>query len=269
MAESLNLGSTLQDEFLDDEEFIEYFAKLNHMLRSTLKKKAFELAKKLILKTATQLASAAGIKRGTPAIRSGAFSDDIDIDATLENIIANPSIDIGENLATWDRKIETPGFVVMVDYSYSMRGSKMILAALTVATIAIHFKKHYGVVCFSSDAVVVKSLAEDTPHESVLDRVFDLSVGGLTNISGALTTGFRELTKFNKSYGLLLTDGSWTAGGNPFGAASQFHRLNVIAFPPAPLEKIRLIAEAGQGTFRYIEDPSQITSAIVETLQTY
>lgn len=268
MAEAINLDASLQDEFLDDDEFIEYFAKLNHMLRATLKERAFLLAKKLIIKVATQLAGT-GVKRGTPTVRRGDFSDDIDIDATLENIISDPLSEIEENLATWDRKAEEPGFVIMFDHSYSMRGPKIVLAALTVAAIAIHFKKHYGVVGFSSDVELVKPLAEDVPYETVLDRVFDLPIAGLTNIAGALSTGLSELAQFNKPFGLLLTDGGWTAGEDPVGIASRFHRLNVIAFPPANPDKIRLIAKAGRGTFQYVADENRITGAIVKALQAH
>lgn len=268
MAEAINLSPNLQDEFLDDEEFVKYFAKLNHLLRANLKEKAFLLAKKLLLKVAAQLAGT-GVRKGVLHLRRGAFSDEIDLDATLENIVTNPLEEIEDNLATWDRKTEEHGFVLMFDHSYSMRGPKMVLAALTAAAIAIYFKRNYGVVAFSSDVQVLKPLDENVHHEIVLERVFDLPVTGLTNISGALSTGLRELTDFNKPFGLLLTDGGWTTGEDPTAIASRFHRLNVIAFPPANPEKVRLIADAGHGSFQFIESEEAITGAIVRALQAH
>jgi hypothetical protein len=268
MAESINLSPDLQTEFLDDEEFVRYFAKLNHLLRASLKERAFFLAKKLLLKVAAQLAGT-GMRKGTLELRKGVFTDEIDLDATLENMVANPLDEVEDNLVTWDRKTEEQGFVLIFDHSYSMRGPKMVLAALTAAAIAIYFRKNYSVITFSSDVKVLKDLNENVHHEVVLDRVFDLPVTGLTNISGALSTGLSQLDQFNKPFGLLLTDGGWTAGEDPVGVASRFHRLNVIAFPPANPDKIRLLAEAGHGTFQFIEDEEAITGAIVRALQAH
>jgi hypothetical protein len=268
MAEAINLSPDLQDEFLDDDEFVKYFAKLNHLLRANLKEKAFLLAKKLLLKVAAQLAGT-GVRKGTLHLKKGAFTDDIDLDATLENMVANPLDEIEDNLVTWDRKTEEQGFVLVFDHSYSMRGSKMVLAALTAAAIAIYFRRNYSVVAFSSDVAVLKGIDEKVHHEVVLDRVFDLPVTGLTNIAGALTTGLSELRDFNKPFGLLLTDGGWTKGEDPLAVASRFHRLNVIAFPPANPEKVRLIAEAGHGSFQFIEDEESIIAAIVRALQAH
>ena len=268
MAEAINLSPDLQEEFLNDEEFVKYYAQLNHMLRANLKKKAADLAKKLIIKVANQLVGT-GVKKGTLHLRRGAFSDEIDLDATLENIVANPLEDIEENLATWDRKREEQGFVIMFDHSYSMRGPKIVLAALTVAAIAIYFKRNYGVVGFNSDIQTVKDVRDTMHHEVLLDKVFDLPIEGLTNISGALLTGLTQLHDFNKRFGLLLTDGGWTSGEDPLPVAGRFNKLNVIAFPPANPDKVRLLAEAGHGTFQYIDNEDDLTGAIVRALQAH
>lgn len=268
MAEAINLDPQMQQQFLDDEEFIKYFAKLNHLLRSRLRDKAFVLAKSLILKVASQLVGT-GVRKGALHLRQGGFTDEIDIDATLENLVTNPLADLEENLATWDRKREEIGFVMMFDHSYSMRGPKIVLAALCVAAIAIYFKKNYGVVAFSTDVETVKTITDKMHHEVLLDRVFDLPIEGLTNISGALSTGLGQLKSYNKRFGLLLTDGGWTTGEDPMAVASRFDRLNVIAFPPANPDKVRLIAEAGRGTFQFVENEEAITGAIVRALQAH
>ena len=49
--------------------------------------------------------------------------------------------------------------------------------------------------------------------------------------------------------------------------AGKFSKLNVIAFPPANPDKVRLLAEAGHGTFQYIDDEDDLTGAIVRALQ--
>ena len=268
MAEAINLSPDLQDEFLNDEEFIKYYASLNHLLRANLKKKAKDLAKKLIIKVANQLVGT-GVRKGTLHLRKGVFSDEIDLDATLENIVTNPLEDIEDNLATWDRRQEQQGFVIMFDHSYSMRGPKIVLAALTVAAIAVYFKENYGVVAFSTEVETVKTVTERTHYEVLLDRVFDLPIEGLTNISGALARGLAQLADYSKTFGLLLTDGGWTSGENPLVVASKFGRLNVIAFPPANPDKVRLIADAGHGTLEFVDDEDDITGAIVRSLQSH
>jgi Mg-chelatase subunit ChlD len=227
---------------------------------------ALALAKTLLLRAATQLAGA-GVRRASLELRRGAHSDDIDLDATVENIAADPLAEVEETLVTWDRATEEAGFVLMFDHSYSMRGPKMVLAALTAATIALHFRTDYGVVSFASDVQVLKRVREGVPAPLVLDRVFDLPVRGLTNVAEALAAGLNELSGFSKPFGLLLTDGGWTAGQDPLAVAARFTRLNVIAFPPANPKKIRLLAEAGHGTFHYVEDEEAITRAITRAVQ--
>jgi len=268
MAESINLDPRMQQDFMADEEFLKYFAKLNHLLRSGLRGKAFELAKALIVKLAAQLVGT-GVRKGTLHLRRGAFTDEIDLDATLENLVADPLDHLEDNLAVWDRRREQTGFVMMFDHSYSMRGPKIVLAALCTAAIAIHFKKNYGVVAFSTEVKTIKAVSDTLHYEVLLDRVFDLPIEGLTNISGALQTGLRQLESFDKVFGLLLTDGGWTTGENPLPVAARFDRLNVIAFPPANPEKVRLIAEAGHGTFQFVGDEEGILGAIIRALQTH
>ncbi|MHB9149753.1 MAG: vWA domain-containing protein [Thermoleophilia bacterium] len=268
MAEAINLDPHLQQDFLNDEEFIKYFAKLNHLLRSQLRDKAFELAKALILKIAAQLVGT-GVRKGTLHLRRGAFTDEIDLDATLENLVTNPLDDLEDNLATWDRRREEIGFVMMFDHSYSMRGPKIVLAALCAAAIAVYFKTNYGVIAFSTEVETVKDVRDSVHYEVLLDRIFDLPIEGLTNTSGALAAGLRQLNAYDKMFGLLLTDGGWTTGEDPLTAAAKFDRLNVIAFPPANPEKVRLIAEAGHGTFQFVDDEEAITGAIIRALQAH
>lgn len=266
MADAINRSPQLQDELFEDEEFIRYFAKLNHLLRADLKERALVLAKHLILKVANQLAGS-GAVCGPLQLQRGVLSDEIDLDETVENMMTAPLEDLESNLATWSRDRERPAFVMMFDHSYSMRGPKTVLAALTVATIAVHFREHYAVVAFSTDVEAVKPLEESIAYGTVLDRVFDLPIHGLTNITGALEAGLEQLRGCNRTFGLLLTDGSWTIGEEPFEAAARFDNLNLIAFPPADPETVRLLAEAGHGKSYFVENEDAITRAIVGALQ--
>jgi hypothetical protein len=231
-----------------------------------LRETAFALAKKLLLKVAAQLAGT-GVRHGAPELCRGPHTDEIDLEATVENMVADPLAEVEQNLATWDRSTEQAGFVLMLDHSYSMRGPKLVLAALTAAAIALHFKRDYSVVSFAGEVKVLKDLREAIPPQLVLDRVFALPVRGLTNVTEALSLGLHQLQGFSKPFGLLLTDGGWTAGQDPLSVAARFNRLHVLAFPPANPKKVRLLAEAGHGSFSYVENKAAITQAIVRALQ--
>ena len=52
-----------------------------------------------------------------------------------------------------------------------------------------------------------------------------------TIIRSVLEAGRQHVSKFERKAGLLLTDGDWNKGGDPFQAAVQFDKLGVIGFP--------------------------------------
>jgi len=74
------------------------------------------------------------------------------------------------------------------------------------------------------------------------------------------------VNKFERKSGLILTDGDWNRGGNPFQAAVRFDKLSVIAFPPASHEKIKKLAFQGKGNFSFVKEESEIAEAIIRCL---
>ena len=153
----------------------------------------------------------------------------------------------------------------MLDYSYSMQ-SNLILAAITAAAIAQHFKKDYAVLAFNSGVCILKEVDEVAGPETVLERLFALQSCGDTNIRSVLEAGLQLVGKFERKAGLLLTDGDWNKGGNPYQAAVQFDTLSVIGFPFADYEKIRQLALGGKGTFSIVKDETEIAGAIMQCL---
>lgn len=252
-------------QFFEEGESLEVFANVFDMLKPQVRETAVRLASKLIIRIARNIADS-GYRSGKLKLVRG-FSDaaEIELDRSLENIIDHPEAGILPNIVSFAREKERSAFVMMVDHSYSMRGLKIVLAAITAATIAYHFKRDYAVLAFSDQVTVLKGLNERIGPEKVLEKLFGLTLRGDTNIGLALKKGLEQLGDFEQKKGLLLTDGAWTSG-NPQEAASLFDKLNVLCFPPAKPEKIQSLAVWGKGEFAYVGNEFNIAPAVIKCL---
>ncbi len=266
VARYLNANPEELDLFFEKQDSLEIFANVIGMLKENVRSLAIKIASRLIIKVAKQIADT-GCRSGKLQLVNG-FSDgaEIELDRSLEKYTEQPELGILDNLVSYIRQQETRAFVMMFDHSYSMKGMKIILAAITAAAIAQHFKKDYGVLAFSNKITVLKAIDEPTGPEEVLERLFALELSGDTDIRLVLETGLEHLHKFEEKRGLILTDGSWNRGGDPLEAAVRFDKLGVIGFPPAKREKIRLLAIQGEGDFSFVKDETEIASAILNCL---
>ncbi len=236
------------------------------MLKQNVRTLAVKIASRLIIKIAKQIADT-GCRSGKLKLVQG-FSDcaEIELDCSLEKYMEQPELGILDNLVSYIRQKEKTAFVMMFDHSYSMKGMKIILAAITAAAIAQHFKRDYSVLAFSNQVAVLKAIDEPTGPEEVLERLFALELSGDTDIRLALETGLNHLGEYEDKTGLILTDGAWNRGGDPLEAAVRFAKLSVIGFPPAKREKIRKLAIKGKGNFSFVKDETEIACAILECL---
>jgi hypothetical protein len=155
---------------------------------------------------------------------------------------------------------------MMLDHSYSMKGFKVILAAITAAAIAQHFKQDYAVLAFSNKVSVLKGIRDTTGPEGVLQRLFALELKGDTDVRQVLAAALEQMDTFERKMGLILTDGAWNQGGDPLAMAPLFDQLSVIGFPPANQEKIRMLAVKGSGSFSFVENEKSIAGAILRCL---
>ncbi len=236
------------------------------MLKENVRSKAVKIAGRLIINIAKQIADT-GCRSGKMRLVDG-FSDsaEIEFDRSLEKFTEQPELGILDNLVSYVRKQEKMAFVMMFDHSFSMKGMKIILAAITAATIAQHFKRDYGILAFNNRVTVLKDIDIETGPETVLKRLFSLELTGDTDISLVLKTGLEHLAGYQDKRGLILTDGAWNRGDDPLRAAARFDKLNVIGFPPAKNEKIRHLATNGQGNFSFVKDETEIACAILNCL---
>jgi len=253
--------------FFEKADSLEVFANIFGMLKSDVRAKAVKIASRLIIKIARQIADT-GYRSGQLKLVRG-FNDgaEIELDRSLENYTEAPERGILENIVSYTRQKERKAFVIMLDHSYSMKGLKVILAAITAASIAHHFKRDYATLAFSNKVSVLKGVDDKTGPERVLERLFALELQGDTDIRLVLEAGLREVGKFERKFGLILTDGAWNQGGDPLEVAARYDKLSVIGFPPAKVEKVRQLAMKGKGEFSFVENESQIAEAILRCLK--
>ncbi len=236
------------------------------MLKESVRASAVRIASRLIINIAKQIADT-GCRSGKMKLVAG-FQDgaEIEFDRSLERYTEQPELGILDNLVSYVRQREKTAFVMMFDHSYSMKGMKIILAAITAAAVAQHFKRNYGILAFNNRVTVLKGIQSATGPEAVLQRLFALDLKGDTDVSLVLEAGLEHLADYSDKRGLLLTDGAWNRGENPLRAASRYDKLNVIGFPPAKDEKIRQLAVQGEGNFSFVEDETEIAGAILDCL---
>lgn len=252
--------------FFEKEDSLEVFANIFGMLKSHVRALAVKIASRLIIKIAKQIADTGYRSGRLKLVRGFADGTEIELDRSLENYTEEPERGILENIVSLTRQRERKAFVVMLDHSYSMRGMKIVLAAITAAAIARHFKRDYAVLAFSNKVSVLKGLEDNTGPEKVLERLFALELQGDTDFSLVLESGLQQLANFERKTGLILTDGAWNQGGNPMGVAARYDKLGVIAFPPAKQEMARQLAIRGKGEFSFVEDEKGIAGAILKCL---
>jgi len=288
-------------EILQSTDVLELYGHIRDMLDPELEEIAKRYATRLIIRLASQIANI-GVKTGS-LYRSTteAAWDEIDVDATLERILDRPASRLDENLVFLARRPEQKACVVMLDHSYSMKGIKISMAALTAAAIALHFKQDYGVVAFSTGARILKGLNQYKLPALIAEEILSLEPTGYTNIHDALHLGIGQMKGYEKKIGILLTDGDWTAGEDPLQVARRFDRLHVIGLeeplqveatydevalrycdsrmdifrPGGGLEenlrryhgsRVELLAREGRGHFTYVHRIEEVPLAITRCL---
>ncbi len=265
MAHHYNNHPEELERFFEQPGCLQAFSRMFGKLRDDVAKKAVRIASGLIIAIAKQIADT-GCRPGKLALVPGCTDgSEIELDRSLENFMEAPEKGIVDNLVSYVRRMEKKAFVMMLDCSYSMK-NKIILAAITAAAIAQHFKKDYAILAFNKGVGVLKRVDEPAGPEKVLHRLFKLESYGDTNIRMALESGLKHVRKFERKEGLILTDGDWNSGGDPFAAAVRFDKLSVIGFPFANFEKIRLLSLQGNGMFSVVDKETEIVGAILKCL---
>lgn len=252
--------------FFEKADSLEVFANIYGMLKPDVRALAVRIASRMIIKIARQIADT-GYRSGRLKLVQGLVDgSEIELDRSLEKYTEQPEKGIVDSIVSYRRQKERRAFVIMLDHSYSMKGMKVILAAITAASIAQHFKRDYAILAFNNRVSVLKGIEDKTGPEEVLERLFALELQGDTDICLALEAGLKQVSKFERKTGLILTDGAWNRGKDPLEAAARYDKLGVIGFPPARHERTRQLAIKGRGEYCFVEDETGIAGAILKCL---
>jgi Mg-chelatase subunit ChlD len=178
-------------------------------------------------------------------------SDDIDLDATLENLVEHP-VPEDDDIMVRDRIRTRRSVVLAVDVSGSMRGERIRTAAATVGALAGELARDdLAVLAFWSDAAVLVPLGRPVPAARVLDTLLRIPARGLTNISFPLQLAREQLAAIpaRDARVLLLSDCVHNAGPDPRIAAARLSRLDVLLDTSGEhdLELARDLARIGRG----------------------
>jgi hypothetical protein len=174
------------------------------------------------------------LRRGTGKLGSAHYSggsDEIDLDATLEQLVDHP-FPTEADIVVRERRQARRSVALVVDVSGSMRGERIKLAAATVGAVVGRLSPttDLAVVAFWSDAALLVPLGEHVTPQEVLDRLLRLPARGLTNVDFPLQVASQQLARIpvQDARVLLLSDCVHNAGPDPRFVAGKLPRLDVL-----------------------------------------
>ena len=200
------------------------------------------------------------------SVRYRGGSDEIDLDATIDNLIEHP-IPTPEDIIVRERLQTRRAVVLLVDVSGSMRGERVRTAAATVGALAGEFcDDDVSVVAFWSDAAVLAPMGASLSPSQVLERLLRLPARGLTNVSFPLEQARRQLSGVasRDARVLLLSDCVHNAGPDPRLAASALPRLDVLLDTSGEhdVDLARELTRIGRGRLAQIADHRAVPPAL-------
>ena len=199
------------------------------------------------------------------SVRYRGGSDDIDLDATLDNLVEHP-LPEDDDIVVRERLRTRRSVVLAVDVSGSMRGERVRTAAATVGALAAELSRDdLAVIAFWSDAAVLARLGQRVPATVLLDALLRIPARGLTNISFPLQTARRLLAAIpaRDARVLLLSDCVHNAGPDPRLAAAGLARLDVLLDTSGEhdLDLARDLARLGRGQLAVIRGYRDVAPA--------
>ena len=196
-----------------------------------LREFARRLAARAVLRRAFELVGPLATARRTVREElAEAWRGELDEEETLERVLGKDFPEPGDwvGLRRENRRVQV---ALMMDTSLSMSGKNLALAAVAAAVLAFSIRSEdLAVVAFESTAKALTHLGERDSASRVVEEILAQPARGFTNIQDALVVGREELARGAnpRRAGLLITDGVFTAGGDPLPEAALFPRLHVL-----------------------------------------
>ena len=224
------------------------------------------LALKIVIKLARHDPTANPGKGKLRPVRYRFNSDDLDLDRTLEEI-AGKTYPEYDDFWVMERVRARRTYALLLDVSGSMRGIKLMNAALAAGSLARNLRgDDFAVVLFWRDAAVLKRATQAKPHARLIDEILSVRARGLTNLRLGLQVGLRELgrTATQEKVGIIFTDGIHNLGEDPMPIAARYPRLHVIgtSLEDGRVRACQELAAHGRGKCVFINQLEDIPAAI-------
>ena len=208
-------------------------------------------------------------RRGSGTLTSVRYrggSDDIDLDATLDQLVEHPVAD-EDHIIVRERMSAPRSVVLAVDISGSMKGERVRTAAATVGALAGELERdHLTVLAFWSDAAVLSTPVHPLSAGRLMEALLRIPARGLTNISFPLAVARGRLagTPARDARVLLLSDCVHNAGPDPRLVAAALPRLDVLCDTSGEhdLDMARDMARMGRGRLSVIHQFRQVAPAL-------
>ncbi|MHB1134179.1 MAG: vWA domain-containing protein [Chloroflexota bacterium] len=188
------------------------------------------------------------------------------LEETLENALGKAAPEACD-VVVEVRERKRVSAVLMVDTSLSMTGKNLALAGVAAAVLAEKLEpEDYALVLFESSATVAKRMGERLPLRQVVTKILEAPALGYTNVEDALAKGLAELARgrHHERFGILITDGKYTAGEDPLHLAPCYPKLFVLATVDYKMDRdlCRALAAKGHGRAFPVEDYAELPYAL-------
>ncbi len=155
---------------------------------------------------------------------------ELELDQTLDNIAVKPYPD-GSDIIVEYKEQKKLDCALMLDTSLSMSGEKLALLAVAATVLAFRLPaEDFAITSFESAANTLKKMQSKLSIEQIVQRILDVPAIGYTNIESGLSEGLIQLGRgrHKNRVGILISDGKYTAGGDPIPVAARYRSLHVV-----------------------------------------
>ncbi|MFQ5818538.1 MAG: VWA domain-containing protein [Candidatus Heimdallarchaeota archaeon] len=215
-------------------------ANLFFQLRGVIDEKRRKLFRFIAARTIIRASfGLAGQKIGGDILKKTDYRPEVDFDLeeTIERIIDLGTLKLRSTtqIVGIERIEREKNCILIMDVSGSISGDRNVMAAIATAIAAHNLRNDsYGVIVFSDDAIILKSVTERKNPIQLIEEILDLAPTGFTNIENGLEAGLTELNQIRGAtikWAVLITDGNYNRGKDPTFIASRYPRLHVIHIP--------------------------------------
>jgi Mg-chelatase subunit ChlD len=260
----------LNQALAEDPAVFELLAAMTNATDESLRAAAIRLGSSIVLERARAgRVSMRGISRLRPV--RGAADGDLDIDASIEGIStarsqARPVALDDLTTVHWARA--HTAFVVVVDRSGSMNGTRLAAAATVAAACALRAPQEHAVLTFAAAVEIIRPLVSDIAPATVAERLLRLRGHGVTSLADALKTAGEQLThaRARRRVVILLSDCRTTDDDDTLETARTLPELIILA-PADDHEQAAQLADLAGARWGTIANPLDAAAVLDHLLE--